>query len=169
MIPFLFTMLRIVLAPFIYWNIVNGEVVAAILLAFVAALSDFFDGFLARQLNEETYFGKVLDPIADKIFLGFSLVALLVAGYIPFFIVIILLAKDLILLIMGSYFMYYHKKKMVKISYISKITTAFQSIMLLLFLVEWNYIHFVYWPVIILTIYTAIDYGINHNKYMVRK
>lgn len=168
-IPIFITIIRIILAPIIYWNIINGNIAISIILAIVAALSDFFDGYFARMLNQESNFGKVLDPIADKIFIGFTLVGLYVGNLIPLFILVLFLLKDIIMLIVGSYLLYYLQEKLVKISYISKITTTLQCVMLLLFLVQWKYVYFIYWPVIVLSLYTAIDYGINRKNYMVKK
>ena len=60
------TVSRIVLAPIILVLILYKIWAAAIILLAAAFLTDIFDGYLARKLKQESHFGKVLDPVADK-------------------------------------------------------------------------------------------------------
>ncbi|HYF22321.1 MAG TPA: CDP-diacylglycerol--glycerol-3-phosphate 3-phosphatidyltransferase [Caulobacteraceae bacterium] len=57
---------------------------AALVLFVVAAMTDFFDGMLARKLNSETQWGAVLDPIADKILICGTILGLLAQGAQPY-------------------------------------------------------------------------------------
>src|SRR4029079_5423231 len=82
-IPNTLTLLRILLVPvFAIAFVIPGE--AARLTAFVvfciAGLSDALDGFAARKLNAGTDFGRMLDPIADKILVGVALMMLVSEG-----------------------------------------------------------------------------------------
>lgn len=99
------TSLRIFLAPFVsvalyykLWNI-------AFIIFLVAAGTDLLDGFLARLLNDHTHLGRVLDPIADKLFLISSLGSLsfLESPFfkIPVWFFILIVVRELILLIGG--------------------------------------------------------------------
>ena len=70
-IPNLLTYLRILLVPFFVWSYLAVEkptdyVVPAILL-FISAISDFADGYIARHFGMITQWGKIIDPIADKL------------------------------------------------------------------------------------------------------
>lgn len=75
------TVARIIAAPVIF-ALILGEGFAALILAFAlfvtAAVSDIWDGYLARRRGQITDFGKLLDPIADKL--------LVVSTFIPFYI-----------------------------------------------------------------------------------
>ena len=68
-LPNLISALRLLLSPFILFFSYKGRHEEASLLFLVLALSDAVDGFIARRLKAQTYLGKLLDPLADKILL----------------------------------------------------------------------------------------------------
>jgi len=61
------TLLRMVFIPFVVLSLIDHEYKQALVLLVIAGLTDLFDGFLARQLHQQTRIGQYLDPIADKI------------------------------------------------------------------------------------------------------
>ena len=81
-IPTLLTLLRIALIPvlvvFFYlpWDYSN---IATTFIFFIAGVTDWLDGYLARKMDAETKFGAFLDPVADKIMVAFVLVLLVQA------------------------------------------------------------------------------------------
>ena len=70
------TVARIFLAPIILIFLIFGNYLACVLLFFLAGLTDYFDGYLARKYNAESQLGEILDPIADKILMVFILLGL---------------------------------------------------------------------------------------------
>ena len=71
------TYFRILIAPIIFILITLFDFYGwALLLFFIASISDYWDGFLARKYNLESTLGAVLDPIADKILVTFIILAL---------------------------------------------------------------------------------------------
>lgn len=66
-------------------------------IAVLAYGSDLLDGWLARTLRQESDLGRILDPLADKIFVGAGAIALLVAGAIPLWFGVLVLARDLVI------------------------------------------------------------------------
>jgi len=71
------TYFRILIAPIIFILITLFDFYGwALLLFFIASISDYWDGFLARKYNLESVLGAVLDPIADKILVTFIILAL---------------------------------------------------------------------------------------------
>ena len=76
-LPNLFTLARLVLAPFIASDILHGHYGRAIILLFAAGFTDVIDGFLARRFEISTNVGAYFDPIADKILLSVIYVCLL--------------------------------------------------------------------------------------------
>ena len=71
------TYFRILIAPIIFLLITFFDSYSiALLLFFLASISDYWDGFLARRYNLESVIGAVLDPIADKILITFLILAL---------------------------------------------------------------------------------------------
>ena len=70
------TIARIFLAPIILVFLIFGNYLACVLLFFLAGLTDYYDGYLARKYNAESELGEILDPIADKILIVFILIGL---------------------------------------------------------------------------------------------
>src|SRR3970282_15227 len=77
------TLLRLIFIPFVIVSIVVEEYGTAFALVLIAGISDGLDGLLARRLGQQTDLGKYLDPIADKLLLTSSFVALGLEGRIP--------------------------------------------------------------------------------------
>ncbi len=96
--PNLITIVRLLLAPFIFAAIVNGLHQRALVLFVLAAVTDGLDGLLARKIHQATSLGAYLDPIADKILLSGVYLSLAVAGSIPSWLVVVIFGRDLFLL-----------------------------------------------------------------------
>ncbi len=100
-VPNILTYLRILLiAPFVYFFLQKNYIVAAVLIG-ISGLTDCFDGFLARSLNQVTSLGKILDPIADKVTLISVAVCMLI--YMPNIlpIMLVLVAKEFMMFLGG--------------------------------------------------------------------
>ncbi|SRR5579864_1739019 len=97
-IPNLLTLIRLLLAPFIFASILSGRHELALALFVLAALSDGVDGIVARSFHQVTKAGAYLDPIADKILLSGVYLSLAMAGTIPFWFVVVIFGRDLFLL-----------------------------------------------------------------------
>lgn len=130
-VPNILTTIRVFFAPVIFFLILSRSFGLAFFCFILASITDWADGFLARQRKEETYFGQIFDPIADKIFIFFSYMALFLVGIIPgwlFFSVFLrdflILAGSVMLKISGSAFSF-------RPLLISKINTALQLILCL--------------------------------------
>jgi CDP-diacylglycerol--glycerol-3-phosphate 3-phosphatidyltransferase len=134
--PTFLTLIRLILSPIILplllvyllpFNsiIING--LLALLFIFFS-LTDFFDGYLARRLRQETSIGKALDPLADK-FLVFSvLVSLLAAHKIYFYWVIIFIGREFF--VMGLRQIALEEGLAIHVAWLGKLKTAFQMIYL---------------------------------------
>ncbi|KAA3612284.1 MAG: CDP-alcohol phosphatidyltransferase family protein [Calditrichaeota bacterium] len=79
----------------------EGNFIAFILML-IGAATDFFDGFLARALKQESDLGRIIDPIADKIGLGLLGVILTQTSGLPVWFLILIIARDLAILLLGS-------------------------------------------------------------------
>ena len=73
------------------------------LIMFVAALTDKYDGVLARKFNQITEWGKILDPLADKIAVGAVVLVLLHLNAIPLWLVVVVLGRDILIFTGGMY------------------------------------------------------------------
>ena len=88
---------RVFIAPAFFYFIITGNPVdtrIAILLFGVGAITDFFDGYLARRLREESEFGNFMDPLADKILVLSAFFSFVFLDIVPLFLVLIIIARD---------------------------------------------------------------------------
>jgi CDP-diacylglycerol--glycerol-3-phosphate 3-phosphatidyltransferase len=72
-------------------------------LMIIAAFTDLLDGMLARKMNQVTEFGKIIDPIADKVAIGCICIILATQGKIPSWFFILILMRDILILAGGIY------------------------------------------------------------------
>jgi len=92
------TFLRLGLIPFFVLAVLGRHFGWALALLLAAAVTDFFDGLLARWLKQRSALGATLDPIADKLLLSTSFVVLAISGDIPWWITILVLSRDVLIL-----------------------------------------------------------------------
>ena len=79
----------------------------AFLLIMIIVLTDFLDGYVARKAEEITNFGKLIDPVADKVCMMVVLIYLIISYKLPFLIFFLTLAiRDIFLIIIGVYLMF---------------------------------------------------------------
>lgn len=132
------TFLRILLTPFIVGKIFCQQWLYASILFFIAAITDFLDGFIARRFNQETQLGKMLDPVADKILLTSVFVALgfvQLAQSVPVWFLLFLLGKEL-LLIVGGALLYSMTQSTLSPSPVAKWVTALEMIFIVFVMLQ---------------------------------
>jgi CDP-diacylglycerol--glycerol-3-phosphate 3-phosphatidyltransferase len=97
-LPNLLTVLRILLVPVVVVALLdqteNGDLLAAIVFAF-ASITDWVDGWLARTRGAITTFGKLMDPIADKLLVVAALVALVSLDRLAAWVAMVIIAREL--------------------------------------------------------------------------
>ncbi|WP_027090156.1 CDP-alcohol phosphatidyltransferase family protein [Thomasclavelia saccharogumia] len=127
-IPNCLCFFRILLIPVFLYVYFKSEyeyhyVIAALVLV-LSGLSDFFDGFIARKYDMVTDFGKLIDPIADKL-TQFTIAVTLLFNYpLAWIVLIIIVLKDGMLGIVGLY-LYDYGLKIKGASWWGKIATAY--------------------------------------------
>jgi cardiolipin synthase len=125
-LPNLFTLARLVLAPFIASDILRGHYSRAIILLFAAGFTDVIDGYLARRLKASTPAGAYFDPIADKILLSVIYVSLGLAAAMPWWMVAVVFGRDILILAMAAYGLWFTSLRKFPPSVWGKISTFFQ-------------------------------------------
>jgi cardiolipin synthase len=100
--PNLLTLLRLVIIPFIVINVVGGNYGWALGLFVLAGVSDFFDGALARVLQQRTVLGQYLDPIADKMLLTTLFLVLSIVHKIPWKYTVLVFSRDFSIVMVAS-------------------------------------------------------------------
>lgn len=105
-IPNALTFLRILLIVPFAVALWNSEYRVALIIFFVAAATDAFDGFLAREFDWRTRLGAIADPLADKALLIVAYLVLTLTGVLPYWLFWLVLGRDL--LIVGGGLAYHY-------------------------------------------------------------
>jgi CDP-diacylglycerol--glycerol-3-phosphate 3-phosphatidyltransferase len=96
-VPNVLTVLRIMLVPVLVVALLggtaDGDILAAVVFA-LASLTDFVDGYLARSRGSITTFGKLMDPLADKLLIVAALLSLVSLGRLPAWIAMVIIARE---------------------------------------------------------------------------
>jgi len=121
-IPNILTVARFFLIPFIIYFIVINEYIIALLFLTISGLTDIIDGWMARKYNLITNFGKLIDPLADKLTQLAVLLTITFKGVIPYWIIIIVALKEATM-IAGASFLY-GKELVVSSRWFGKLSTV---------------------------------------------
>lgn len=134
-LPNALTVLRILLAPVLFWLILRadsyGDYILLYYLFIIAGMTDVYDGQLARSHSTITTFGKFVDPVADKMLLASTLIPFyMLSSTVPMFrmvtieVLVILLGRELLITLLRYYSMW--TGKVFSASRLAKFKTVFQ-------------------------------------------
>ncbi len=135
-IPTMLTLFRVVLIPFFVLAFYLPFNWAPFLCAFIfwlAAITDWFDGFLARRWNQSTRFGAFLDPVADKVMVAVALV-LVAEHYHAWWVTLpaaTMIAREIIISALREWMAEIGKRSSVAVSWIGKTKTMAQMLALI--------------------------------------
>jgi cardiolipin synthase (CMP-forming) len=125
-LPNFFSFARIILIlPFIFL-LLKGSYGAAFAVGFIAALTDLFDGALARRLHQQTALGAYLDPTADKLFMTAGFIFFAAVGLLPLWLTVLVIGRDIIIVLGVLLLRLLSFPLEVRPTGISKVTTALQ-------------------------------------------
>ena len=168
------TISRILLAPIILLFLIFDNYLVCIILFFLAGITDYFDGYLARKYNSESQLGEILDPIADKILVVFLLIGLSVEldSFLMAFLSSLIIAREIGIAALRDYSSRKNISNRTKVTYLAKIKTTIQlfSIGLYLFAltISFNLLILIGDIFLIIatliTIYTGYEYTLNLFK-----
>ncbi len=143
----------------------------AVAIFAIASLSDFFDGYLARKNNEVTDFGKLMDPLADKLLVCTALICFVqLRENFPSWCAAVVVIREFI--ISGFRQLAAEKKTIIMASMWGKAKTVVSLIMCIMFIVDWQYSWFftletiAMWIATILTVISLIDYLVKNWQVM---
>jgi len=167
-LPNLLASLRILIAPVMFWIILNPQVFTsngfditwnyyfASLLFVLASITDFFDGYIARQWNQMTMLGAILDPLADKMLTLAAFLGLMLIGEASAWAIYIIIVRELF--ITGLRTVAVSEGLSVKASWSGKIKTVAQMIAIGFLLMHWPYGSALLWFAVFLTLYSGLEY-----------
>ncbi len=185
-LPNILTIFRIVITPLIVWFLIgfDGLILhsVAFILFLIASLTDYFDGMIARKLQVVSEFGKFMDPLADKILVNSTFIALNIMDIMPVWITGVVILRDILVTLLRWGML--SSGQSMNTSQAGKIKTAFQYVSMyvgLIFilmghfeyldaLVAWLEEWFVTETIFILTglvtAYTGLDYLWVNRQYL---
>jgi len=167
-LPNALAMLRILIAPLLFWVILNPEwfvahgyhitwnYYASSLLFVVAATTDFFDGFIAREWDQMTLLGGIIDPLADKMLTLAGFLGLMMIGEASAWAIYIIIVRELF--ITGLRTVAVTEGLDVKASLAGKIKTVVQMFAIGFLIMRWDYADFILWLAVFLTVYSGLEY-----------
>lgn len=118
-----------------YWFGTTGKLLASFLFT-LAAITDWFDGYLARKLNQTSALGAFLDPVADKLIVSVALV-LLVEHFATLWLTlpaVIIIGREIVISALREWMAELGKRANVSVSYVGKVKTALQMVSIILLL-----------------------------------
>ncbi len=133
-IPILLTWLRVALIPLVVgvfflpdgWMTGDERGLAATIIFVVAAVTDWFDGYLARRWNQTSAFGAFLDPVADKLMVAGALILLVQLDRTNAVIAFIIIGREIAISALREWMAQIGASKSVVVSSIGKVKTAAQ-------------------------------------------
>lgn len=184
-IPNSLTILRMILVPLFIWLIFFAPFTSRVLLAtivlIIACITDYLDGMLARRFKVVTNFGKIMDPLADKMLVLSALLALALPliNYISIFVVFIILFREISVSILRNH--YARKKIFIAANIWGKLKTVLQMLGVIAALVYYSLSQIIkgwnphqkcivlgfkvfFWMVVFITILSGLNYFFFRQK-----
>ncbi len=146
--------------------------VSALLFAVLAGFTDFLDGYIARKFNLISDFGKLMDPLADKIFIATAFIMLVDKEILAGWVAVVILTREF--MVTGLRQLAVSKGKVMAADKIGKFKTVLQMLFLILggsvwvgwvrkadISIAWN---IWVWLVVAITLYSGIAYFVRHRE-----
>ena len=171
----LITLSRIILGAVIFILLTRTEMYwYAFVIFFIASITDYFDGYLARKYNLVSQLGEILDPIADKILIVFLLIAISVnlSSYYIGFLSAVIISREILVGALRDFNARSNKVDATKVTFLAKIKTTIQLFTISTYLVglATNFMlilliaDIMLFASFLITTYTGYQYTINTFK-----
>ena len=146
----------------------------AALLFSAAAITDYFDGFFARSRGLTSEFGKLMDPLADKLLVSSAFIMIVSHGWIPGWIICIIIGREIA--ITGLRNVMADNNEDISASNLGKYKTGFQIAAIIPLLIHYPYFGinfhgigmFFLWGALIYTVWSGLDYGYRFKRFLVK-
>jgi len=167
-LPNILAFVRILLAPLLFWIILNEQVFVeagfhiswayyfATLIFVIASATDFFDGYIAREWNQKTKLGAIIDPLADKMITIAAFLGLMVSSEASAWAIYIIIVRELF--ITGIRTVAVAEGLDIKASFAGKVKTVSQMIAIGFLLMHWPFGSALLWIAVALTLYSGLEY-----------
>ncbi|MGD2116719.1 MAG: CDP-alcohol phosphatidyltransferase family protein [Chromatiales bacterium] len=170
-IPNIISVLRILLTIPVIWALLEQQFLLALVLFFIAGVSDGLDGFLAKHYHWQSRLGGLLDPLADKALLVSSFLCLGGLGLLPSWLVALVILRDVVIVSGALIYTIQIEELNAQPSLVSKLNTLLQILLVLLVVVAQGVYPLpaiitqsMIWAVTITTVLSGIDYVIDWSR-----
>ncbi len=163
------TLLRVVMIPVFmaFYMYIPWPNFFATVIFVLAFLTDMLDGYLARKNNQVSNFGKIMDPLADKVLVAAAMVLLTASGVVNAWVTVLVLAREFA--VSGIRIAAAAEGNVVAASKWGKLKTIWQFIAITLALLinsgNW-FVDILMWINLALTVLSGVDYIIKNKKYI---
>ena len=173
-LPNILASVRILIAPLMFWIILNPELFtdsgihitwayySAALLFVLASVTDFFDGYIARELDQITLLGKILDPLADKMLILAAFLGLMMTGSASAWAIYIIIVRELF--ITGLRTVAIGEGIDISASWAGKVKTVVQMFAIGFLLMHWPYGDALLWAAVAVTVYSGVEYLVGFGR-----
>jgi len=141
----------------------SGYNYAAAVIFILAALTDMADGMIARKYNLVTNFGKIMDPLADKILVIAALVCLVELGDVKGWMVIVILAREFT--VTGLRIAAAAEGTVIAADITGKIKTILQMIAVPMLICKLPFAEILLWAAVIMTVVSGAEYIIKNKRF----
>jgi cardiolipin synthase len=160
-IPNVLTGLRLLIIPSFGYYLYIGNYKVAVFLFLISGFTDVLDGFIARKFNMVTSWGKLADPLADKLMQITALVILTFQKNVPIFVLAIVMIKE-ILMGIGSIVLLKQKKYVVSANWYGKIATILFYFAIIAIIVKIPYSNYFIIIALAATLFAFFKYSISY-------
>jgi CDP-diacylglycerol---glycerol-3-phosphate 3-phosphatidyltransferase len=173
-LPNLLALSRLLIAPVMFWVILNPQIFTdngwhinwsyyfASLLFVLASVTDFFDGYIARELDQITIVGQILDPLADKMLTLAAFLGLMMNGEASAWAIYIIIGRELF--ITGLRTLSLSEGIDISASWAGKVKTVVQMIAIGFLLMHWMGGELLLWIAVAITLYSGGEYLLGFAK-----
>lgn len=131
-IPNALCILRMLLVVPVAWLLLSKDFRSTLWLFAFAAATDGLDGFIAKRFGWTSELGKILDPLADKILLVGTYIALAIIGFIPVWLAVVVVGRDVVITVGAILYNWLYGYPNGRPTFISKLNTLCQIVFALL-------------------------------------
>jgi len=173
-LPNILALIRLCVAPVMFWIILTPEIFTdngyditwsyyfSALLFVIASLTDFFDGYIARELDQKTKLGAIIDPLADKMLVMAAFLGLMVGDNASVWAIYIIIVRELF--ITGLRTVAVQEGIDVSASWSGKVKTVAQMFAIGFLLMHWPFGNALLWLATALTIYSGLEYLFHFSR-----
>ena len=165
-VPNILAFIRVLMAFLMYLFLINRDIFSihpswldyfAALIFVLASITDFFDGYIARNFDATSKLGEILDPLADKMLILGAFLGLLYLHRANAWAIYLILVREFFITALRIAMV--QENLSVKASFAGKVKTVSQMIAIGFLLMDWPFANVLLWIAVVLTLYSGFEYA----------